>query len=431
MILRVRHSRLRGSVPIPGSKSHTIRALILAALARGESLIRQPLDSLDTRAALKACRMFGAEIDDSDPAVWRVLGLGGRPRTPENVVDVENSGTTLYVVMGTAALCAEGWTVLNGDAQIRRRPADRLLKALNDLGAQAFSTRGNGMCPLVVRGPLRGGECSIEALTSQWVSSILLCAPLAEAKTRMSVPVVNEAPYIQMTLDWMKSLGIQVDYATDYSRFEIPGGQSWSGFDRPIAADFSSATFFLVAGAALDAEIELTGLDTGDSQGDKEVLDYLRRMGADIRVDEARRVVRVRRGNLRGADLDLNRTPDALPAMAVAAALAEGTTRLLNTPNARLKETDRIAVMALELRKMGVEVEELPDGLVIQGRPEGLRASKELNGHGDHRIVMALSLAAMAARDGSSEISTAEAMAVTFPEFKNLMSGLGADMELL
>jgi 3-phosphoshikimate 1-carboxyvinyltransferase len=247
----------------------------------------------------------------------------------------------------------------------------------------------------------------------------------------MSVPVVNEAPYIQMTLDWMKSLGIQVDYATDYSRFEIPGGQSWSGFDRPIAADFSSATFFLVAGAALDAEIELTGLDTGDSQGDKEVLDYLRRMGADIRVDEARRVVRVRRGNLRGADLDLNRTPDALPAMAVAAALAEGTTRLLNTPNARLKETDRIAVMALELRKMGVEVEELPDGLVIQGRPEGLRASKELNGHGDHRIVMALSLAAMAARDGSSEISTAEAMAVTFPEFKNLMSGLGADMELL
>lgn len=429
MFLQASKSTLRGSVPMPGSKSHTVRAAILATLARGESLIRYPLDSLDTRAAVNACRHFGAEFDTSDPECWRVVGTNGKPSVPDDVVDVANSGTTLYVAMATAALCRGGWTILNGDEQIRRRPADKLIQALRELGVDINSTRGNGMCPLMVRGPLKGGNTSIEAITSQWVTAILLNAPFAETDVDLSVPIVNEAPYIQITLDWLEKLGVRVDYEPDFSHFHVPAGQSWDGFDLPIAADFSSASFFLVAGAALDADIELTGLDLSDSQGDKAVIDYLREMGADIQVAESGNIT-IKRGELHGADLDLNATPDALPAMAVAAALASGTTRLMNVAQARVKETDRIAVMALELAKIGVEVEEKPDGLVIHGTDGNLKPSQILCGHDDHRIVMALSLAAMSVSE-PSRIDTAEALAVTFPDFIMLMNSLNANMETI
>lgn len=427
MLLEAEKSRLEGRVAMPGSKSHTIRALALAALAEGESRVLAPLDSLDTRAAVQAFGALGAHIDRSDPACWRVSGTAGRPRLPEDVIDVGNSGTTLYIAMGTAALCRGGATVLTGDAQIRRRPADRLIAALNALGARVESTRDNGCCPLVLHGPLAGGTCSVEAITSQWVTALLLAAPFGEGDTTIEVPLLHEAPYVGMTLDWLDHVGLRYEAAEDYSRFHVPGGQSLAAFERAVPADFSSATFFLVAGAALDARLELTGLDLGDSQGDKAVLDYLRAMGARIEVlDDG--TIRLEGGRLRGAELDLNATPDALPAMAVAAALADGCTVLGNVPQARVKETDRIAVMAAELGRMGVGVRELDDGLVIEGG--GLRPSLELRGHGDHRVVMALSLAAMAAEGGPSRIDTAEAVAVTFPAYVDLMRRAGARLAL-
>jgi 3-phosphoshikimate 1-carboxyvinyltransferase len=429
VFLEAKQSVLHGVVAIPGSKSHTIRALILAALADGESRIRKPLDSLDTVAAVKACRAFGAEIDQSDPACWVVRGVAGRPQTPDDVIDVMNSGTTLYVVMATAALCDDGMTVLTGDEQIRRRPAEGLSRVLRSLGAEVTSTRGNGMCPLVVRGPLKGGHATVGSATSQWVTAILLNGPLALGNCEIDVPEVVEAPYIRMTLDWIESLGICIDYTPDFSHFSIPGGQKYPAFDRTIAADFSSATFFLVAGALLGEGVTLTGLDMEDSQGDKAVVDYLRAMGAPIDVDVAKGSIHVHGGRLKGAVLDLNATPDALPAMAVAAALAEGTTRFVNVPQARLKETDRIAVMTAELTKMGVCVRELPDGLEIEGRPGGLQSCVELRGHGDHRVVMALAIAGMACGDAPSRIDTAEAVAVTFPEYGDLMRSLGAKLK--
>ncbi|HPS00639.1 MAG TPA: 3-phosphoshikimate 1-carboxyvinyltransferase [Candidatus Sumerlaeota bacterium] len=428
MILEVEKSTLTGAVPMPGSKSHTVRAIILGSLAEGESLIRKPLESLDTLAAVDACRALGAEIAISDPDCWRIVGVGGRPRVPESIIDVANSGTTFYIMLATAALCRDGWVVLNGDEQIRRRPAGELMQALQSLGVEIFSTRENGQCPIVVRGPLKGGKASLEALSSQWVTAILLNAPLGEGETELEVKKLYEAPYVRMTLDWIEKLGIQVEYAEDFSYFRIPGGQRYKAFDLPVAADFSSATFFLVAGAALDAEIELTGLDMSDSQGDKAVVDYLRKMGAQIEHDPQTGNLRLSHAKLHGTELDMNATPDALPAMAVAAALASGTTHLTNVPQARLKETDRIAVMAQELSRMGVEIEERPDGLVIQGTDGGLRGAL-LHGHGDHRVVMALSLAAMAA-SGASRIDTAEAISVTFPDYVHLMQTLGARMRM-
>jgi 3-phosphoshikimate 1-carboxyvinyltransferase len=225
-----------------------------------------------------------------------------------------------------------------------------------------------------------------------------------------------------MTLDWLDRQGIRYE-ELEMKWFRIPGGQRYRAFERQIPGDFSSATFFLVAGACTDSEIALDGLDMDDPQGDKDVVEMIASMGAKVTVGEGG--IDVRRGALVGGEFDLNATPDALCAMAVAGALAEGETRLVNVAQARVKETDRIAVMAAELRKMGANISERPDGLVIRG---GRLRGAEVKGHDDHRVVMALAVAGLAA-EGTTIIDGAECAAVTFPNFVELMTGLGARMK--
>jgi len=424
MKLIVKKSGLKGTVAIPGSKSHTIRAVAIASLAEGASLIRDPLDSSDTRAAVACYRALGAEIDTSDPSCWRVSGTGGRISAPEEIIDVGNSGTTLRVAMGSAALAATDQSIsFTGDEQIRTRPVGPLIDALNDLGANCVSLGDNGKVPVEIKGKLKGGKTIIAAATSQYLSSLLLCTPLASADTEIDVSLLNEPGYVQMTLDWLDKQ--QIIYDNDsMRRFSINGNQSYKAFDAKIPADFSSATFFLCGAALAGDDVTLLGLDFADSQPDKGVVEYLREMGAEIEITDGS--VRISASGLHGAELDMNETPDALPAMAVTAAFAEGTTKLLNVAQARNKETDRIACMARELKKMDVKVEELPDGLIIQG---GRPKPAELHGWADHRIVMALSLAGLKL-DGQLSIDTAEAISVTFPDYVELMRSIGADMTL-
>jgi 3-phosphoshikimate 1-carboxyvinyltransferase len=419
--VRIRPSRLGGSVAIPGSKSHTIRAVAVASLAEGTSVIHAPLESNDTRAAFNAYTAAGAHIETA-PEAWRITGVGGRVNAPRETVDVLNSGTTLHFAMGSFALLREGRVVLTGDAQIQRRPAGPLAASLRDLGAKVRSVRDNGCAPFEVEGRMRGGRTTIDGKTSQWLSSLLVNTPLADGDTQISVPYLNEAPYAHMTLWWLARQGIKVEYAPDLSSVSVRGGQTYRAFDMRIPADFSSATFFLGAGALGGNEVTSTGLDMTDTQGDKAVVEYLQRMGA--RVTVAENGVTVEAAQLRGAELDLNATPDALPMMAVVGCLAEGRTVLGNVPQARIKETDRIAVMREELGKMGARVTELADGLVVE---ESALRGAVVDGHDDHRVVMALAVAATAAR-GETVIRGAEAAAVTFPSFFELMTSLGADI---
>lgn len=422
MKLSIQQSALTGAVEIPGSKSHTIRAVAIAALAEGDSSIREPLESADTLSAVTAYRALGADIETS-PGLWKVKGTGGKLRAPDNVVDVGNSGTTLRVAMGSAALLSEGMVVFTGDHQIRSRPAGPLCQSLCDLGASVRSTRGNGCAPLVVEGRLSGGKTSIKAVTSQYLSSLLMCCPLAENDSTIKVPLLNEAPYVNITLDWLERQGIHVEW-DDFTEFHIPGGQSYKPVDRRIPGDFSSATFFLAAGALPGNAIDSVGLDMTDTQGDKAVVDYLMQMGAEIEVKEGR--VSVRAAKLVGCELDLNATPDALPMMAALACFAEGTTRLVNVPQARLKETDRISVMKEELEKLGAKIEELEDGLVIhQSQLHGA----EVQGHDDHRVVMALAIAATQIRE-ETVIHGYEAVAITFPGFAEALETLGGQLQL-
>lgn len=425
MKLISQRSSLRGSVCIPASKSHTIRAVAIGSMATGTSIVRNPLVSSDTLSAVTCFRGLGAEIDTADPTRWTIRGTGGTISIPDEPIDVGNSGTTLPFGMACAALrSGPGRIHFTGDHQIQRRPVGPLTQSLIDLGACSQAERNNGCAPLWVEGGLKGGVTSIECLTSQYLSALLIACPMAPHDTTIEVPLLNEPDYVQMTLDWIDRQKIQ--YQRDgFRRFHIRGGQRYTAFDTVIAADFSSATFFLCAGAFLDADITLRGLDFSDSQPDKAVVEYLQRMGADIQIESTD--IRVHGSRLNGVHIDMNRTPDALPAMAVTGAFAGGQTRLDNVPQARKKETDRIRCMAEELKKLAVRVDELDDGLIIY--QSGRVRSVPLRGYGDHRIVMALSLMGLASEE-PLVIDTAEAIAVTFPDFVDLMQGLGAKMEV-
>jgi len=424
MKLRVHPGKLSGEARVPGSKSHTIRGLILGMLAEGESCLLSPLESSDTQSCVHLCRAFGAEVDTSRPDCWKVIGTGGRPIAPAVPVDVGNSGTTLFLGMGAAALC-EDLTELTGDDQTRRRSAAPLLAALDALGATAYSRAGNGCAPIVVGGGLRGGTVSIECPTSQYLSSLLIGCPLASGDTDIIVPLLHEKPYVGMTCRWLEELKVQIEAAEDLQEFHIAGGQSYAAFEKVIPADFSSATFFLTAAAVTGSELVLHGLDMSDTQGDKAVVGMLQRMGCEITADgNALRIKGPQQ--LKGCTFDLNATPDALPCMAVAGCVAEGETRLLNVPQARIKETDRLKSMAQELARMGGVVEELADGLVIRG---GHLRGARVDGRADHRVIMALAVAGLAA-SGETVVATAEAVSVTFPEFPALMRGVGADLAM-
>ena len=419
-----RKSQLRGDVSIPGSKSHTIRAVAIASLAAGESRIEEPLDSGDARSAIRAFSALGAKIE-CRPNMWIVKGTGGELRTPDDVIDVANSGTTLNIALGSAALLRKGQAVFTGDEQIQRRPSGPLIASLNDLGAWAESNRGNGCPPITVRGRLKGGTTSIECQTSQYLTSLLINVPLADGDSTIRVPLLNEKPYVEMTLDWLARQQIKLE-RDEFREFRIPGRQSYKSFTRRIPADFSSATFFLCAGVLGDNAVTVQGLDLNDQQGDKTVLDYLRRMGAhlDVQPDGG---IHVQPGNLKGCRIDMNATPDALPMMAVVACFAEGKTTLANVPQARIKETDRIAMMRQELTKLGAKIAELPDGLVIE---QSKLTGAEVDGHNDHRIAMALAVAGCAV-PGQTVVRTAESATITFPTFMDCMRKLGADIKFL
>jgi 3-phosphoshikimate 1-carboxyvinyltransferase len=445
-----------GTVRVPASKSHTIRRLLVAALAEGVSEIWYPLDSLDGRSCAGVCRALGAGIeerraagtgcpnppDEAGEALvrWTVRGTGGRLAAPGTPLDVGNSGTTLFLALALAAL-GNSPVTFTGDEQIKRRSAGPLLEALGKFGAAAESAE-NGCVPITVRGPWRGGRASVACPTSQYLSALLLAAPLAPAGivTEIDVPLLNEKPYIELTLSYLDAQKARYERAGDFSYFRIFGGASYRPFSGNVSGDFSSAAFPAAASIISGGGgLTLLGLDPDDCQGDRAFFAMLEKMGckASWRKNDGKDAAGggwalslSGRLPLRGGTFDLNATPDLLPVMAVLGAFAEGETALVNAAHARIKETDRIAVMAGELSKLGVDVLEKPDGLVVRGRG-GCRGRRpgtgllRLDGHGDHRVVMALAAAALGAA-GPVEISGAESAAVTYPLF---LEQIGAEMK--
>ena len=420
-----RKSALKGSITVPASKSHTIRAVLLAALAEGTSHIANPLVSEDCLSAMKAARAFGAEIAE-DAGRWTVKGCGGHLLVPDNVVDCGNSGTSTNFTMGLAALC-NGCTVITGDYQIRRRPVSALVSALNELGAEAFVTRpGQEAPPVVIRGVMKGGTAHFSGFNSQVVSATMLAGALCPAPVTIEVADPLEKPYLQMTIDWMKKYGVTLaEQSPDYKHFVLKGGASYKAVDSTIPGYWAAVAFPLIAAVCTPSELRITGLDFFDAQGDKAVVDHLIAMGADITKDSSQGTLTVLGGKplKGGATINLNDTPDALPALCIAAAYAQGDTTFTGLAHVRVKETDRVAVMEQELAKLGARVTSTKETMTIRGGSPLTGAPVEC--HDDHRIAMALCIVGLFA-DGATTVKDAECASVSFPNFFELMAGVGA-----
>ena len=415
-------SSLHGVVKAPPNKSHSFRALIMACLAEGTSRITSPAVSADWMRGTEAMEMFGAAITPHAENVWEIAGVGGKLRTPDDVVNCGNSGIICRFFAALAA-CCDGYTVLTGDESLRSiRPCGPLIEALNSLGAWAVSTKGDGHAPIVVRGPLVGGKAKIDGADSQPVSALLIAGALAESPIELTVRNPGEKPWVGVTLHWLDRCGVSVKNK-DFKRYRIAGGAKWGGFETTIPGDWSAALYPIVAGVICPhSEVCVTGVDPTDVQGDKAVVDVLRDMGADIEFTDAGVVARS--SKLTGREIDCNDFIDQFMLLAVVGALAEGETVLTNAEICRHKECDRIAEMHKALSAMGADVEERPDGLVV--RQSSLRGAM-LDSRSDHRLVMTLSLAAMAAQ-GDSQITDIECIKKTFPKFVEAMAGIGCDM---
>ncbi len=422
-----KRSRLQGDILVPGSKSHTIRAVLLATMAEGVSRIHNPLPSLDCQTALHVAEAFGAQTEKQD-GLWIVKGCGRGLKVPDNVVDCENSGSTAYFAASMAGLI-DGYTVLTGDAQIRRRPIRPVLDAINQLGGRAFTTRPDvNACPAVIGGKMKGGTVRFRKSLSQFVSSVMMAAPLMDGDTEIINEDPLEKPYLQLSVDWMKRYGIELmENKGDYTYFKIGGGQVYRATESLVPSDWSAVAFPLVAAVTTDSRIRICGVDFEDSQGDKAVVDHLLAMGADIQKDSQNHCLVVRGGKklTSGLTIDLKDIPDSLPAMAVAACFAQGDTTFRGLGHVRMKETDRVAVMESELTKVGASIETGEDYMIVHGGRQLTGA--DVSSYDDHRVAMAMAVCGMFA-DGEMRIRDGECAAVSFPTFFTVMQNAGADI---
>jgi 3-phosphoshikimate 1-carboxyvinyltransferase len=433
MKAKVGRSVLNGEVLAPPSKSYTHRAVVMASLAE-QTIVKRPLLSADTTATIRACKALGAVIRHKGASLI-VDGVKGKPSAPDSIIDVANSGTTLRLMMAVSALC-DGTTVLTGDDSIRKRPNTPLIDVLNQLGASVISTRGNGMAPIEVKGPMTGGEVVMDgSISSQFFSALLMACPLCRTGTMVKVDgKLKSRPYVEITIEMLESAGIKIELVEDdkgHLSFIIPPNQSYELTEYTVytvPGDFSSASYLLAAGAlaggGAGGSITVGGLYP-NKQGDAAIIPILQDMGANLEWDRERGEVSVNKSRLTGVTVDVGMTPDLVPTLAVLGALSQGEMVIENAGHVRYKETDRLHAMTVELTKMGVDITEEPDRLVIRGG--GMHGAR-VSGWHDHRIVMALSVAAMVA--GDTVIDTAESVDISYPGFFKAIKSLGGDIVL-
>lgn len=415
---------LKGEIFIPGSKSHAIRAILLSTMAKGTSVIKNPPHSSDVLSALSCAKLFGAKVTE-DQGNWIIEGMDGKLKTPDDVVNTGNSGTATTFLIAMSAL-TEGYSVITGDYQIRRRPQKSMVDTLNELGAQAVISRPDCAAPpIIVKGPLKGGTAHLSGFSSIFVSGTLATAPLSENGVTIEVEKPLETPYIQMTIDWMRRYGVELsENSGDYRHFRVEGGQKYLASENSIPADWSSVAFPLVAAVTTPSEVSICGVDFDDCQGDKMVVEHLIAMGADIEKDRenGRLIVHGGKGMKSGLTINLNDIPDSLPALSVAACYAEGTTTFTGLAHVRVKETDRVAVMERELKKIGADVETGPDYMIVHGG-KPLKGA-EVESYDDHRIAMAMAVAGLFC-EGEMRVNNAACAAVSFPGFFEKMNAIG------
>ena len=411
-----------GSIRVPGSKSLTNRALVCAALADGASELEDALESEDTEVMQKALCELGVRIETAGDRL-RVQGVSGRLGRPAATLDARASGTTARFLTAAATLAA-GPVTIDGTARMRERPIDDLAAALRELGAE-IEVLGKAGCPpvRVAGGGLRGGHARIKTdRSSQFVSALLLAAPCArEAVTLEPAGPVVSRPYIDLTLQVMAAFGARAGWRDTGTLWAEPGG--YRGAAYRVEPDASAATYPFAAAAIASGEIRVPGLTAASQQGDLRFLAILEAMGC--RVARGSGAISVRGPEvLRGVDVDMNAMPDAVLTAAVVALFARGPTRIRNVANLRLKETDRLAALECELRKLGAKAVASADGLAIEPPPPRELHGGTIETYDDHRMAMAFALAGL--RIPGVVIRDPACVAKTWPGYFEALPFLGA-----
>ncbi|MEF1288997.1 3-phosphoshikimate 1-carboxyvinyltransferase [Vibrio sp. M260118] len=417
-------NKVNGEVNLPGSKSVSNRALLLAALAKGTTRLTNLLDSDDIRHMLNALTQLGVVYRLSeDKTVCEVEGLG-RPFDAPQALELflGNAGTAMRPL--AAALCLGGGEyVLTGEPRMKERPIGHLVNALRQAGAEVEYLENEDYPPLKIVGTgLKGGTVEIDgSISSQFLTAFLMSAPLAQDD--VTINIVGELvskPYIDITLHIMAQFGVEVEN-NNYQSFVVRKGQIYlAPGDFLVEGDASSASYFLAAAAIKGGEIKVTGIGKNSIQGDIQFADALEKMGAEIEWGDDYVISRV--GELKGIDMDYNHIPDAAMTIATTALFAQGTTAIRNVYNWRVKETDRLAAMATELRKVGAEVEEGEDYIIVT--PPAQLKHAAIDTYDDHRMAMCFSLVALS--DTPVTINDPKCTSKTFPDYFDKLEGLSS-----
>ncbi len=422
MKCKIEKSHLSGDLICPANKSYTHRAIFLSALSDGKSIIKKILKSNDTNATISACKAFGVEVNESDDTITIENSIGST--IDGSMINAENSGTTLRIATAIAALSG-GSTELTGDQSLKKRPMRPILDSLEELGVTTESD--DGKPPLTIKGKINGDHVNIKGdISSQFVSALLIIGP--RLKNGLTIEIdgdVVSKPYIDLTISTMKKFGVDVEVITHYKKYSIKH-QIYKPTTFTIPSDFSNLALLLAAnvllGDGLKIKISLDDLP----QGDEKIVDILEKLGVTVVLNDD--TITTKSPNLLdGGRFDLSDTPDLLPALAILVLKCKEEIEIYNVKHARYKETDRIAIICNELKKIGVLISEKEDGMILK-KGNALNGA-ELNSHEDHRLFMAFSIVSMYL--GDCTVTDPDSANVSYPNFVLDMQNCGARISMV
>lgn len=417
---------LRGTIAVPPSKYHAHRALIMGSLASGTTRVIGRSDAEHVRYSIRALRALGVSVDLTGDGY---LVKGGSYNPVSSDIPLGSSGSSAYFMIGLGCRSENGPVTFNAEKQLRDRPIGALLDGLRALGIRLDAP--NQRLPVTVYPGLpKGGHVQIRGTLSQWISGLLMVAPLATGDSTIEViGELNERPYLELTVRMLRKFGIELEIAPDWRRFEIRGGQIYRAPSKLVlSSDVSSAAYGIVAAALHPSDVLFTATSSCDDHPERALFDVLTRMGAPLKFAENRRELHMvqERRRLRGTIIDCTEFPDALPALCVAAALAEGRTIMENVAHARRKESDRVQA-SLQLKRMGAQMSATENRIVIDGVSS--LTGRALSSYNDHRVLMSLAVAGSVA-DGETRLTFPNAYRISYPEFLDDMHGIGLNLQV-
>lgn len=419
MNITIKPSILNGKIKAPPSKSYTHRAMVAASLADGNSYLKNALLSDDTNYTIKAFQLLGAGIEISENNL-KIKGTGGDFPIPKSPLYIYcgNSGTTLRFIASVAALVGKK-VILDGDLRLKKRPIKDLVYALKSLGVRVEFEEKKTLPILIDGGKIKGGHLTISGeKSSQFVSSLLLVSPYFKNGLRLHAVNQVSQPYIEITLEVMKSFGVRV-WRKNNSYLVNP--QHYKGREYKIEGDYSSASYFFAAAAITGGKVTVSNLNTKSIQGDRYLLSLLTKMGCHVLKDK--NSVTVRGGRLKSLTIDMSDYPDLVPTLSILAAKASGKTIIKEIRHLRFKETDRIKALGSQLSKFGIETQTTDNSLIIFG---GRLKGTKVETYNDHRMAMSFSIASLVA-DGHTLIKNAEVVNKSYPTFYDDLKKLGAN----